>query len=389
MSRVNGHAQNNSGLLSRATALVFRGYNVTNLGRTRELLAHPAYGPAVEKFLREGSEICAATVKRPVDLVQRVRDGRDTHDLTHYAEDVALIVAVELAQISLLEQFFGVTMDRAKLVMGYSLGEASALIAARVFEMKELLRVPLALADDCAELARDVTMGVFFSRGPVLDLEIVKRMCLTISQRGHGTIDVSTYLSPNSILLMGQNNTMSQFEEMMGQFFSGQVYLRRNSYRWPPLHTAITWQKHIPNRSAVLMQSIAGGMQAPSTPVLSLVTGDFSYDEFNSREILHQWVDHPQRLWDGIYQVLSAGVEQVVHVGPAPNLVPATLRRLANNIHGQIDGRSWGSFGRRAVSKMVRRPWLTRLLPSFTVLFRALFVQQIILEDWLLEHQPN
>jgi hypothetical protein len=29
----------------RATAFAFRGYNVTNLGRTPELLAHPSYGP--------------------------------------------------------------------------------------------------------------------------------------------------------------------------------------------------------------------------------------------------------------------------------------------------------------------------------------------------------
>ena len=30
-------------------AFAFRGYNVTNLGRTPELLEHPAYGPIVEK----------------------------------------------------------------------------------------------------------------------------------------------------------------------------------------------------------------------------------------------------------------------------------------------------------------------------------------------------
>jgi hypothetical protein len=40
-------------LISRlpATALAFRGYNVTNLGRTAELLAHPAYGPTMVRHL--------------------------------------------------------------------------------------------------------------------------------------------------------------------------------------------------------------------------------------------------------------------------------------------------------------------------------------------------
>jgi len=88
-----------------------------------------------------------------------------------------------------------------------------------------------------------------------------------------------------------------------------------------------------------------------------------------------------------VYKLLSGGIETVVHVGPAPNLVPATFHRLSTNIRGQMNGRGLGGLGRRAVSRFVRRPWLTRLLPSFTALFRAPFVQQIILEDWLLEQK--
>ena len=43
------------------TAFAFRGYNTTNLGRTTELLAHPAYGPIVERYLVEASAICSPT----------------------------------------------------------------------------------------------------------------------------------------------------------------------------------------------------------------------------------------------------------------------------------------------------------------------------------------
>src|SRR5438552_13270467 len=94
------------------SAFAFRGYNVTNLGRTPELLAHPVYGSVVEAHLREASALCAAVVKRPVDLVARVRSGRDTDGLDGYAEDVSLIVAVELAQIRLLEEFHGIALPR-------------------------------------------------------------------------------------------------------------------------------------------------------------------------------------------------------------------------------------------------------------------------------------
>jgi [acyl-carrier-protein] S-malonyltransferase len=368
----------------RNAAFAFRGYNITNLGRTPELLAHPAYGPIVANVLREGSEICADIINQPVDLVERVRVCRDTRDLNDYPEDVALIVAVEMAQLKLLEECFGISMSQAKMALGNSLGEATALIAAKVYEMKDLLRVPLALSRDCAELARDVSLCVLFSRGPVLDFDTVRRLCLQIGQQGEGIIDVSTYLSPNSLLLMGQNGTLGRFEALMHDVFPQKVFMRRNQHRWPPLHTSIMWQRNIPDRSAALMQTTPGGLRAPVIPILSMVTGEASYGEINSREILHRWVDHPQRLWDVVYKLLAAGIETVIHVGPAPNLVPATFQRLSSNIQGQLNGRGLGGLSKRAVSRFVRRPWLTRLLPSFTALFRAPFVQQIILEDWLL-----
>ena len=251
--------------------------------------------------------------------------------------------------------------------------------------MADLLSIPLALAEDCAALANGVTLGVLFSRGPVLDFDVVRRLCLTLSQQGDGVIDISTYLSPNSLLLMGQNGTYQKFAALVREVFPHDVAIRRHDHRYPPLHTPITWQRNIPNRTALLLQTTQGGLQAPSPPILSMVTGAASYDELNSRDLIHRWVDHPQRLWDIVYKVLADGIETVVHVGPQPNLLPTTFLRLSNNITAQIQGRDLKSLGRRTISGLARRPWLTRLLPSSAVLFRAPFVQHLILEDWLLD----
>src|SRR3989442_846801 len=179
------------------SAFAFRGYNVTNLGRTPELLAHPAYGRIVAAYFRGASELCADTVKRPVDLVTRLRKGRETRGLEDYAEDVAFIVAAEIAQLRLLKEFFGISMSQAKYAMGYSLGECAALIATDVFDMDGLLRVAIAMADDCVALADDVTLAVLFSRGPVLDFDAVRRLCLDITHQGNCVIDISTYLAPD------------------------------------------------------------------------------------------------------------------------------------------------------------------------------------------------
>ena len=41
------------------SALAFRGYNITNLGRTRELLAVPAYAGGIHEEMTRFSDICS------------------------------------------------------------------------------------------------------------------------------------------------------------------------------------------------------------------------------------------------------------------------------------------------------------------------------------------
>ncbi|OYV86391.1 MAG: hypothetical protein B7Z73_11825, partial [Planctomycetia bacterium 21-64-5] len=152
------------------TAFAFRGYNQTNLGRTPELLAHAKFGPVVERHLREASEITSDLLHVPIDLVERVRAKRES-TLDTFAEDLGLIMAVELAQIELLEHLFAVPYRHARLAMGYSLGEVTALVCGGVYTLRDVLPTLLGMAHEAADLARDVTMGIVFSRGKALDLE--------------------------------------------------------------------------------------------------------------------------------------------------------------------------------------------------------------------------
>ena len=367
-------------------AFAVRGYNITNLGRSGELLAHRIFGPLVERHLREAGAVCGDVIGRPVDLVKMVREKQDPA-LDRFAEAVSLVMAMEIAQLKVLEEFFDVRYADAKLAFGYSLGEISALIAGGVFELQHALRIPLTFAKDCAELGNAATLGVLFSRGPALDVEAVQWLCVRINGEGRGVIGISAYLSPNSLLLIGQKQTVDRFLELMYDLLPKQVHLRKNEHRWPPLHTPIVWERHVPDRAAALMHTLPGGLRKPTPDVLSLVTGKVSYNDQNCREVLRKWTDHPQRLWDAMYETLAQGIETVIHVGPDPNLFPATFRRVSDNIKAQVATKSWSGFGLRAVSQAVRRPWLAKLLPSRSALLRAPFVEHIILEDWLLKQE--
>jgi [acyl-carrier-protein] S-malonyltransferase len=372
--------------LSRA-ALAFRGYNITNLGRTAELLAVPTYRPILEHELARFGDICSEVVGRPVDLKSRVVDSREP-GLEAYAESVALIVAIEVAQLRILQEIHGVDTTRTAFSFGYSLGELVAVSCAGIFAPDHMIRVPLAMAADSVALAHDVTMGVLFSRGPSIALSQVERLCEDITSEGQGTIGVSSILSPNTYLLLGQRETIDRFRQLMKQRLPHRAQLRINEHRWPPLHTAIARQRNIPDRAAVMMETLPGGYGGLSTQVFSLVTGSLSYKTTSARAILRQWVDHPQRLWDAIDYCLAEGIETVIHVGPEPNLIPATFNRLSENVQQETEGKSLASMGLRAVSGIARHPWLAGILPARTNLLRAPYVKHVILEDWLLGNAP-
>jgi [acyl-carrier-protein] S-malonyltransferase len=122
--------------------------------------------------------------------------------------------------------------------------------------------------------------------------------------------------------------------------------------------------------------------------VFSLATGKADYDDHNTRTILNRWCDHPQLLWEAVFETLSMGADLLVHVGPEPNLVPATFRRIADNVRAQMAGRSPRSLGLRAMSSMWR-PWVAKWISSRSALLRAPYVEHVILEDWLLENAPS
>lgn len=368
-------------------AFAFRGYNLTNLGRTHELWEVDAYRPTLERWLGVGGDVVQSMHGGTVDLVARVV-GHLEADLEHYAEAVAMVMAIEFAQVELLRDVHGIDYAGSKLAFGYSLGELTALAQSGFVAPREAMLVPVALAHDAAALARDVTLGVLFSRTEAIDEPRVVRLCEDITAECDGVIGISAVLSPNTYLVLGQGDALDRFGQRMADVLPTSAHLKYDSHRWPPLHTPIVRQRHIPDRASVLMEKMAHSSGAAQPRLISLVTGKMSYTEEPVREILRRWVDHPQRLWDAISLTLKEDVAVVVHVGPGPNVVPATFRRLSENVRQQLAAISLSGLRMRAISGLANRRWLANLLPKSAALLRAPAVRHVMLEDWLLEHAP-
>jgi [acyl-carrier-protein] S-malonyltransferase len=364
-------------------SLAFRGYDLTNLGRAPEFLDHRAFGPIVRPILDSASVLCGDVLGRKVDLAARIM-ARERSTLGTFVQDIGTIVGMELAQVKLLEEVFEIPVAHARSSFGHSIGELSALVVGGVYTMEQLLPIPLALATDCAALTANTTLGILSSQGASLLIEDVQHLCSTISSRGKGLIGPSTYLSPNQVLLLGQGETLDLLENEMREYLPEGVTLKRRENHWPPLHTPLVWERNIPNRTAMLMYHTAGGQKRPAPNVISCTTGLANYDEWNSRSILADWTDHPQRLWDAMEHTLASGAELVIHVGPDPKLLTTCFDRLSHKVMKQLKMRHLDRLGSSVIPSISKNGWLTRKLPANAVLLRAPFLHHLVLEDWLL-----
>lgn len=369
------------------SALAFRGFNQRNLGRTPELLQVPAYQSIVRSRLSEASEICSRATGQSVDLLQRVQTRQEA-TVDNFSEAIALVFAAELAQVQLAQEVHGINLTNAARAFGYSLGELTALTFAGAFPLEPVLRIPLALAADCAELAANCTMVLVFSRKTAISEAAISALCEEITSEGQGAIAISSVLSPNTLLVLGEGGTTRTLRQRLKQWDGPPISVRENEGRWPPIHTPLVSQRHVPDRAALMIRETPRLAEKPAVPIWSMVTGRQEYEVDSGRRVLKAWIDSPQRLWDVIEETLASEVRQVIHIGPKPNVIPATFERLAENVVRQTLAYSLTGVGLRTVRTMVGTPWLAPLLPRSGCLLRAPMIEHVILEDWLLENAP-
>lgn len=365
-------------------ALAFRGYNQTNLGRTPELLGHDAYRPIVEHWLRWADTLCERHANMRTDLVGRV-ERREDPPPDRYAEAVALVFATEMAQIDLARQVHGVDIADARLAIGYSLGELVALAAGGFVSPEAVLSVPLSLAADCAALSADTKLFVAFSRSKVLPFESLRSACQQLSSGERG-VALSAVLSPNTALLIGHDDLVARLPKVFPELRGIKVHPHDGV--WPPLHTPLVRRAGVCDRAQQMIQSTTISASGPTPPIFSLVTGRMEYADGLPRQVLAQWTDHPQLLWNGVTAILASDVRRVVHIGPEPNVIPATFARLAANVQQQIGAPTARGLGLRTFQSLVDGRWLASILPLNANLLRAPMIEHVVLEDWLLAHAP-
>ena len=223
--------------------------------------------------------------------------------------------------------------------------------------------LPLSLADECVAMAADTTLGVVLTRSQAIDLGLVDRLCLEINQAGRGVIGVSSILAPIRCCCSARATRST------GSSRGPRSVLRarrtsRTDQKWPALHTPIIGSGRSSNRAAERMHTLPMS-RAAKPRIFSLVTGDYAYTATNARELLNRWIDHPQRLWDAVYETVSSGATTVIHLGLDPILTPPRSAGSARTSPAKC--RTAVAAGSRGGAAAVA----ARLLPQRAAMLRA------------------
>ena len=212
-----------------------------------------------------------------MDLVDHVCRGGES-GIDDLARDNAAIVAMELAQLLILEELFDIPVRSARLSFGFSTGELAALVFGGVFTLEQLFGFLVPMAMDCATLSDDTRLAVLSTRRSDLRPREVERACRDVRSEGRGLIGPTAYLSPRAALVVGQGRTLDRLAEILAEYLPADARLRPKQDRWTPLHSPLVWQQNLPNRTAVLLHRIEGRLNAPSPPIVSCVDGQVGYD---------------------------------------------------------------------------------------------------------------
>ncbi len=212
--------------------------------------------------------------------------------------------------------------------------------------MEQLLPIPLALATDCAELTADTTMGILSTQGRSSS-DRGRAAPLLLDQQPGARADRAVDLSlavPGAAAGSGRHAGSARARDARVPARRGDAAAQAEPLASLAYAARVGAQHPQPDRD----DDVSHGGRAsanrhrtsfPARPALA------NYDEWNSRAILADWTDHPQRLWDALENTLASGAELVIHVGPEPKLLTTCFDRLSHRIMKQLKMRHLDRLG--------------------------------------------
>ncbi len=296
-------------------AFIFPGQGSQAVGMGRDLAG--AF-PAAREVFQEIDDALGQNLSRLM-----FEGPAETLTLTENAQPA--LMAVSLAALRVLEREGGLVLaDRVAAVAGHSLGEYSALAAARALDVAataKLLRLRGAAMQRCVapgEGAMAALLGV--------DLDAAEAICAAAAEGPDGRPETREVVQPANDNGGGQV-VISGHAEAVARVMAEAKARGKRAMKLPvsaPFHCALM----APAADAMAAALAHATLMPPVVPLIANVTAAKATDPAMIRELLVRQVTGTVRWLESVLAMLALGVDSFVELG-AGKVLSGLVRRIA------------------------------------------------------------
>lgn len=250
----------------------------------------------------------------PFNLEELCFEGpKEQLDLTEYTQPAILTTSVAIYSV-LKEK--GIVPD---VVAGLSLGEYTALYAAGVFQLEELIPLVNKRGRYMQEAvpAGEGTMAAVL----MADRDTVLDACKEASSVG--IVEAANFNCPGQIVIGGQPAAVEAASSILKEKKARVMPLKVSG----PFHTSMLQPAGVKLAEALAEVT----MEKPNIPVMTNVTGNYIQANDDIADLLVRQVSSPVYFEDMIHAMIKDGVEAFVEIGPGKAL-SGFLKRINSEI---------------------------------------------------------
>ena len=244
-------------------------------------------------------------------LRQLCFEGPET-DLKQTENTQLAILVCSVATLRMLKEF-GIAPNA---VAGHSLGEYSALVAARVLDFADALRLVHARASFMAEVGetQQGTMAAILG----METEQLQQLCDT----AEGVVNIANYNCPGQLIISGEVDAVNHVVSL------AKTEIGERRCRHLPVSGAFHSPLMAPaqQKFGAVLDSVT--LHPPKVDIAMNVTGAFARDEDDIRQFLFQQMTQPVQWAKTLETIEKTGITHFIEVGPGKVLSGLVKRTL-------------------------------------------------------------